>query len=172
MWWFCFLCTQMPLGIFMSWEQWSSGPPFPYVPGKKGSPGQSRIILVLREHRQFREAGREKIFPGDIGSAFFLWGLPPRTILGEGASPCLPRLFFMADKDSCILLRVNQRFNTFCRKGCPGRKARWLNTCDLFRYFISWRTVGFYATWPIVMVLARSWFQCLSLSITIFTSFF
>jgi hypothetical protein len=37
----------------------------------------------------------------------------------------------MVDEDVYVLLRVNQRLNTFCRKGCPGREAHWLNTLGL-----------------------------------------
>jgi hypothetical protein len=41
----------------------------------------------------------------------------------------------MADRN-IYLLRVNQRLNTFCRKGCPGKEAHWLNTGGLSRYLI------------------------------------
>jgi hypothetical protein len=33
--------------------------------------------------------------------------------------------------------------NTFCRKGCPGRKAHWLNTQGLSRYLISMENSNF-----------------------------
>jgi hypothetical protein len=51
----------------------------------------------------------------------------------------LVQTFFivMADVNSYNLLRMNQGLNTFCRKGCPGREAHWLNTRGLSGYLIS-----------------------------------
>lgn len=46
------------------------------------------------------------------------------AILEEGDSPCLSKLLYlMGDVNAHILLRVNQGLNTFCRKGCLGRRA-------------------------------------------------
>ena len=59
----------------------------------------------------------------------------------------------MVDEDAYILLSVDQRLNTFCRKECPGRKAHWLNTWGLSRHLISMEKSKFYATWLVVMVL-------------------
>lgn len=54
-------------------------------------------------------------------------GLPPLHPDEETVLAC-PDCLFMVDEDALVLLRVNQESNTFCRKGCPGRKAHWLNT--------------------------------------------
>jgi hypothetical protein len=50
----------------------------------------------------------------------------------------------MVEEDAYILLRVNQRLNTVCRKGCPGREAHLINTQGLSRYLISTENSGFY----------------------------
>ena len=42
-------------------------------------------------------------------------------------------VLFVVDEDAY----VDQRLNTFCRNGCPGREAHWLNTRGLSRYLIS-----------------------------------
>jgi hypothetical protein len=58
----------------------------------------------------------------------------------------------MADEDAYVLLRVNQELNTFCRKGCPGRSS--LATLEAYLdTSLAWRTLGFYAMLPVVMVL-------------------
>jgi hypothetical protein len=61
-------------------------------------------------------------------------------------------LLLMADEDAYTLLRVNQRLNTFCSKGCPGRETHWINTWGLSRDFISMENSRFYVTWLVVMV--------------------
>jgi hypothetical protein len=40
----------------------------------------------------------------------------------------------MVDEEAGVLLRVNQGLNTFCRKGCSGREAHWLNIQGLSRF--------------------------------------
>jgi hypothetical protein len=50
----------------------------------------------------------------------------------------------MVDEEAYILLRVSQRLNSFCRKGCPGREAHWLNT----RYLISMENSRF--LWDVI----------------------
>lgn len=37
------------------------------------------------------------------------------------------------DEDAYVLLGVDQGLNTFCRRGCLGREAHWLNTQGLSR---------------------------------------
>jgi hypothetical protein len=51
---------------------------------------------------------------------------------------------FMAGEDASNLLRVNKKLNSFCRKGCLGREAHWLNTQGLSRYLISTKNSRFY----------------------------
>ena len=51
-------------------------------------------------------------------------------------------VLFVVDEDAY----VDQRLNTFCRNGCPGREAHWLNTRGLSRYHISMENSRFYAT--------------------------
>ena len=50
----------------------------------------------------------------------------------------MSKLFYlMVNVNAYTLLGVNQRLNTFCEKGCPGREAHWLNTQGLSRHLIS-----------------------------------
>lgn len=42
-------------------------------------------------------------------------------------------VLFMVDEDAYVSVMVNQRLNTFFRKGCPGKEAYWLNTWGLSR---------------------------------------
>jgi hypothetical protein len=44
----------------------------------------------------------------------------PVAVLDEGL---VQTALFMPDGDAYISLSVNQRLNTFCRKGCPGRET-------------------------------------------------
>ena len=60
----------------------------------------------------------------------------------------------MADVNSYNLLRMNQGLNTFCRKGCPGREAHWLNTRGLSRYLISMENSRFLCYMTSVMALS------------------
>ena len=48
--------------------------------------------------------------------------------------PACPNCLFTEEKDIYDLLRVDQRVNTFCKKGCLGREAYWLNPWGLSRY--------------------------------------
>jgi hypothetical protein len=49
--------------------------------------------------------------------------LSPTVVLEEGDSPCLSKLFIHGGKrDVYGLLTVDQRLNTFGRKGCLRRK--------------------------------------------------
>lgn len=41
------------------------------------------------------------------------------------------------DEDAYVLLGVDQGLNTFCRSGCLGREAHWLNTQGLSRCLMS-----------------------------------
>ena len=58
------------------------------------------------------------------------------VVLDETVLAC-PNCLFLAEKDANNFLRVDQGLNTFCRKGCPGREAHWLNTRGLSGYLIS-----------------------------------
>lgn len=69
----------------------------------------------------------------------------PHCILMKETVLACPDCLFMVDEDALVLLRVNQELNTFCRKGCPGRKAHWLNTWVLSRYLVSIENIRFYA---------------------------
>ena len=46
-------------------------------------------------------------------------------------------ILFMTSEDANISLRVNQRLNTFDRKGCPGREVNGLYPWGLSSYLIS-----------------------------------
>jgi hypothetical protein len=52
----------------------------------------------------------------------------------------------MVDEDAHVLLRANQRLNTFGRKGSPGKRVHWLNNWGLSRFLISMKNSRFYAT--------------------------
>ena len=64
------------------------------------------------------------------------------AVLDEGL---VQTALFMAGEDASNLLRVNKKLNSFCRKGCLGREARWLNTWSLSRHLISMENSRFYA---------------------------
>jgi hypothetical protein len=49
----------------------------------------------------------------------------------------------MADVNAYTLIKVNQGLNTFCRRGCPGREAHWLNIQAYLDTSLAWRTLGF-----------------------------
>lgn len=57
----------------------------------------------------------------DLGAALYDEGFPPWWSLMKETALACPNCLFMAHEDSCDLLRVNQRLNTFCRKGRLGR---------------------------------------------------
>jgi hypothetical protein len=81
---------------------------------------------------------------GDLGEALYdkglcpsLLPLPRRPSLVKKTVLVVQTILFMLDEDAYILLRVDQTLNTFCKKGCPGRGAHWLNTQGLSSYLIS-----------------------------------
>jgi hypothetical protein len=53
-------------------------------------------------------------------------------------SPCLSKLF-MSEIDAYHLVRVDQRLNTFCRKGCPAREVHWLDARAYLDTSLEWR---------------------------------
>jgi hypothetical protein len=84
--------------------------------------------LVPNECQEYGKVGREKAFSkkfrhGSLQQSSLLLPLT-RMILDEEDDPCLSKLLcLVADMNASILLRVNQRLNTFCWKECPGREA-------------------------------------------------
>ena len=72
---------------------------------------------------------------------------------------CLSILFIdclTCKMDAYYLLRVDQRLNTFCRKGCPGREAYCLDPQAPSQYLISREntvlitmTVGHISMWGV-----------------------
>lgn len=65
------------------------------------------------------------------------WSLLKETFVGY------PNHLLMVEKDAYDLLKVNHRFNTFCRQKKTGRKACWLNPRGPSRYCISMENSGF-----------------------------
>lgn len=76
-------------------------------------------------------------------TAHFCMVKPSPAVLDEIVLAC--PVLFMEDEDAYVLLKANQRLNTFCRKGWMSRKAAHrLNTWGLSRNLISMGNSRFY----------------------------
>jgi hypothetical protein len=70
----------------------------------------------------------ERPSAGDLGVTLYEEGFSQWQSLMKETVLFVQTALFMADEDAHHLLRVIQRLNTFCRKGCLGMYASWLHT--------------------------------------------
>lgn len=129
----------------------------PLCARQKGTELQGRLNPVHsnegRVGRCWRREGLRQL-RGFSCSSSLLQRPPPTAILEEGDSPCLSKLLYlMADVNAHILLRVNQGLNTFCRKGCVGRRAHTKHRA-LSRHLISMENSWILGSVTSVMVLS------------------
>lgn len=109
-----------------------------------------------RECIDYRGVGLEERMPslGDLGMALYDKGLPQplqQSFVKEMALACPDCLF--DGRYKCIHLIQGGPGWAFCGKRCPGREAHWLNTGVYLDTSLAWRTPGFHAMGPAVMVL-------------------
>jgi hypothetical protein len=106
------------------WRPWGAGNRGGGVGGPMLSWDRADCGLALSECQNCRRVWNEAFYRrsrlGCLG-----WWL--QAVLDEGDSPCfIQTVLFMVDKNAYILLSVNQRLNTFWRKGCLRREAHCL----------------------------------------------
>lgn len=86
---------------------------------RMGAWGGSGSVLALSKCLEYGGP-----FTGDLGVALYDEGLPRQQSLMKETSLLVQTALFVTEEDPYTLLRVNQRLNNFCRKGCPGREAQ------------------------------------------------
>jgi hypothetical protein len=95
--------------------------------------------MVPIECHKYRGPRREAF--GSFRCSSLQWRPPLQWSLMKETALTYPNCFTHVE---CEWPWVNQRLNTFCRKGCLGREARWLNTWSLSRHLISMENSSFF----------------------------
>jgi hypothetical protein len=100
--------------------------------------------LVPSECQKYGEAKREKAFSGKFRHSPLQGSLNP---LDEGNGPCLPKLLYFYGRCKCMhITQGKPGIKYLLQEEMPRREAHWLNTWDLYRYFISKENSRVYAT--------------------------
>ena len=63
---------------------------------------------------------------GNLGSASYDKGFSPTTVLEEGDSPCLSKVFIHGGKECIQLIQDGPEIKYLLQEGVPGREAYWL----------------------------------------------